>query len=182
MPRVQRDWFTDDERRSLFGTLSRGSSVRRNPSLLQRSLSLVSNSTAVPDFGKIDFSVDNLCKYINAHPSLQRAEIVATECYVGKGLVKHRFLVLELRRQGRKDMFLRLDRRRERGVSMTQFISLSGTTGANDLVRQDPCIVEKVLAEIGSFRLSWLQTNRCSLKIINSRTGRRIQHYLPSVL
>lgn len=92
--------------------------------------------SAVPDFGRIVLSLDDLCKYVQAHDSLQQAEVVATECYTeDAGPVTHRFLVLELQRPARKDLFLRLDRRREEGISIRKFVlNLSLQTKANDLV------------------------------------------------
>ena len=92
-------------------------------------------STAVPHVGRIYMQLDDLCAYIDVHPSLQQAEIVATECYVEAArAVKHRFLIVELRRRGRKDVFLRLDRRREEGVPIAKFVLWSGKTKANDVV------------------------------------------------
>lgn len=77
-----------------------------------------------------------MCQYIDDHKSLQKAEIVSAECYsVQSGAVTHRFIVLELRREGRKDVFLRLDRRRGENVSVLRFIAVAGVTKANDRVR-----------------------------------------------
>lgn len=92
-------------------------------------------ATAVPRIGKIDLTLSEFCDYIEDHSSLQRAKIVATECYSeNAGAVTHRFLVLELRRENRKDVYLRLDRRRAEGTSLFKFITASGSTKANDRV------------------------------------------------
>lgn len=83
----------------------------------------------------MDLSLADVCIHIDAHPSLRAAEIVSTECYALRaGAVTHRFVVLELRRQGRKDVWLRLDRRRGEKVSIFRFLSASGITDANDRV------------------------------------------------
>lgn len=98
--------------------------------------SLSTVSTAVPKYGVIDLSLADVCNYIDDHRSLQTAEIVSTECYSQPaGAVTHRFIILELRRQGRKDVWLRLDRRRGENVSLFRFLAVSGITKANDRVR-----------------------------------------------
>ena len=59
-----------------------------------------------------NLSVSQLCDVIKQHRSLRRAEILSTECYTEyTGRVVHRFLLLELHREGRKDIWPRLDRR-----------------------------------------------------------------------
>jgi len=60
---------------------------------------------------------------------------MSTECYAENlGGVTHRFLLLELRRSNRKDVCLRLDRRRGQNVSLIKFFAFSGVTKANDRV------------------------------------------------
>ena len=94
-----------------------------------------SGHTVVPSLGVMDLSLSDVCKYISDNRSLQNAEIISTECYAEKqGGVTHRFLVLELRRANRKDVWLRLDRRRGAGVSLFKFVAFSGVTQANDRV------------------------------------------------
>lgn len=67
--------------------------------------------------------------------SLARAEIVSAECYVQRfGLFNHRFLILHLRREGRKDMYLRMDRRAANDVSLTELVWSSGQTQSRDEV------------------------------------------------
>jgi len=80
-------------------------------------------------------TLDELCTYIDGHVSMQLAEILETECYtVNAGLVTHRFLVLKLCRVGRKEVFLRLDRRRGADTSVLSFLLTAGVTDANDTV------------------------------------------------
>jgi len=83
----------------------------------------------------IDLSLSDVCKYISDYRSLQNAEIMSTECYAENlGGVTHLFLLLELRRSNRKDVWLRLDRRRDQNVSLIKFFAFSGVTKANDRV------------------------------------------------
>lgn len=81
-------------------------------------------------------SLKALCGLIDDHPSLKSATIVTTSCYsqftVG---VKHRFVVLEVARPGRKKLWLRLDRRTDRLTGLIQFALNLGETPANDVVR-----------------------------------------------
>jgi hypothetical protein len=78
--------------------------------------------------------VSQLCDVVKQHRSLMQAEILSTECYTesSRGVV-HRFLILELRREGRKDIWLRLDRRP--GSSISQLVLNAGTVRAKDTVR-----------------------------------------------
>lgn len=89
----------------------------------------------MPSVGVVDLSLTHVCDRIDAHSSLRAAQILSTECYAVKaGAVMHRFIVLELRHQDRKDVWLRLDRRRGEKVSLLQFLAASGMTQANDRV------------------------------------------------
>ena len=79
-------------------------------------------------------SVSQLCDVVKQHRSLRRAEILSTECYTeSTGRVVHRFLVLELHREGRQDIWLRLDRRP--GSSVPRLLLKAGTVPAKDTVR-----------------------------------------------
>ncbi|KAF8316119.1 hypothetical protein DL93DRAFT_794271 [Clavulina sp. PMI_390] len=51
------------------------------------------------------------------------------------GAFLHRFIVLELHRQGRKPVYLRLDRRLGKGASTFSLIRSSGSTPANDVAQ-----------------------------------------------
>lgn len=82
-------------------------------------------------------TLPELCEHVDSHPgpSLQDAEIVTIEsCAEYSNGVTHRFLILELRRQERKDAWLRLDRRRGGEKSFFAFLFGSGETAANDVV------------------------------------------------
>lgn len=62
----------------------------------------------VIDFGTLSMLVSQFCEVIQRHHSLRRAKILSTECYIES---IHRFLVMELSREGRKNVWFRLDRR-----------------------------------------------------------------------
>lgn len=60
-----------------------------------------------------------------------------TEGYAERsGVILHRFLVLELKREDKKPIYLRLDRRLGEGVSRMTLLRASGVTSANDTVRR----------------------------------------------
>lgn len=121
---------TEPIRRPLSRMMSRQSLIS-----ISTTSSLSTVATAVPRYGVVDLSLPDVCNYIDEHRSLQFAEIVSTECYSEKaGAVTHRFVLLELRRPNRKDVWLRLDRRRGENVSILRFLAVSGITKANDRV------------------------------------------------
>lgn len=85
--------------------------------------------------GILSLELDEMCDYIVGHRSLQNASIVSTETYGEKmGVFVHRFVIMELRRQGKKDIWLRLERKRETHISTLNFIAASGKSHANDMV------------------------------------------------
>ncbi|KAF8313658.1 hypothetical protein DL93DRAFT_2097689 [Clavulina sp. PMI_390] len=88
-----------------------------NVALLASQLSLartasISSTVTILQYGALQLSLSELCALILAVPSLARSEILSVEAYyqpINRFL--HRFLVLHLSRHGKKDVFLRLDRR-----------------------------------------------------------------------
>ena len=79
-------------------------------------------------------ALEELCTKIADFPSLQSAIVVATECYVKKSLVRHRYLVLELQHPEGFTTWLRLDRRRGIG-SLVPFVVFGlFTSPAHDTV------------------------------------------------
>ena len=81
--------------------------------------------------------MDEFCKLIRERRSLQRAEILLTETHCKmNGAIPHRFLLLKLHREGRKDLWLRLDRRRDRHVPFVFFAATFFATPAHDMVRR----------------------------------------------
>lgn len=105
-------------------------------SILSLPRSLTYNTVAtVVSHGRLQLELSELCDLIEARDSLARAEIVSAECYVQRsGLWNHRFLILHLRREGRKDMYLRMDRRAANNISFTELVWTSGQTQARDEV------------------------------------------------
>jgi len=88
-------------------------------------------------------SVSEFCDVVKEHQSLRQAEIMSTECYTEsiRGVI-HRFLILELHREGRMEIWLRLDRRA--GRTILQLLRTVGTAPAKDVVRT------KALADLES--------------------------------
>lgn len=100
-------------------------------------LSLLSTTTFLPSQGGYGGSLDDLTQLISKHTALYYATIECTECYaesIGLG-ISHRFLLMKLARQGKKSIWVRLDRRRSRVTSTMRFVRLGGLTEAHDTVR-----------------------------------------------
>lgn len=96
---------------------------------------VTSAGSVVPELGILHLSLHDLCMYISNHRCLRKATILSTQCYYhNAGVVIHRFLLLELHRENRKNIWVRLDRRRGEGVSLFSFMLTSGVTKANDTV------------------------------------------------
>jgi len=96
---------------------------------------IASADTVVDSNGHLKLLLEDLCKVIDEHRSMQLAEIVTTEGYSEwTGTVIHRFLVLELRRVGRKPIWLRIDRQRAQDVNAFRFLAARASTPANDTV------------------------------------------------
>ncbi|KAF8290244.1 hypothetical protein DL93DRAFT_1099596 [Clavulina sp. PMI_390] len=82
----------------------------------------------------VELSLSDFCAYVNARRSLEEVKITSMESYYELvGVVKHRFIVLELCHQGQENIWLRLDRLRGKGVSVLRFVAARGKTIANDV-------------------------------------------------
>lgn len=100
-----------------------------------------SAATVIPSgAGGYGVPLEHLCRLITSYPSLQHAEIFASECYtkqivsfLGFSIV-HRYLVLELRREGKKTLWVRLDRTPDRAIGVLSMMRFRGNTKANDVV------------------------------------------------
>lgn len=91
--------------------------------------------STVVSYGVLELELSELCRLILTRASLARAEIVSAECYAQRtGIVTHRFLILHLKRDRRKDMWLRMDRRAKGDVSLMELLWSSGQTQAKDEV------------------------------------------------
>ncbi|KAF8316848.1 hypothetical protein DL93DRAFT_2077658 [Clavulina sp. PMI_390] len=79
---------------------------------LERVNTVASTVSVIPPYGVIYLSLQELCRYVSEQETLRLASIVSSECYSEPiGPVTHRFVVMKLRREGRKVVWLRLDRR-----------------------------------------------------------------------
>lgn len=77
----------------------------------------------------------DLFHVINRHRSLQHARILQADSYKQwNGRVTHRFIVLELERDGREKIWLRIDRGRDPNGGFLHFFTHAGTAIANDEV------------------------------------------------
>lgn len=75
-----------------------------------------------------------LLDVIRRHRSLHDAHIVRVDSYKKNGLARHHFIVLQLEREGRRQIWLRIDRRRDEKRSLVHFTVNGGTPPANDRV------------------------------------------------
>lgn len=106
-------------------------------------------ATFIPMDGAYGIPMVYLSRLIDDFPALRNAEIASSECWTApiRFGVLHRFLVLELRREGRKSIWLRLERTRFKGDSAMKFIWQGGQTRANDIVsdrsklQRDPTLI-----------------------------------------
>jgi len=121
---------------------SRPSPAPSAPSWASRNFSLTSlrSSLSMDTFlthgSNHTLNLTELCDVINRHRSLQNASIVSAEGYrrsIGRTGIVHRFIVLELERDGRQRIWLRIDRQRGR-ESPIIFIARVATSPANDQV------------------------------------------------
>jgi hypothetical protein len=114
---------------------------------------LLSVDTVLPSFDVLPLPLSQLCELVDCHRSLQRAETISSEAYTERiGAVIHRFLVLELRREGKKPIWLRLERTRSKSVGVVEFLLARGSTPANDIVSDDDVVNGTVLLIIPIFR------------------------------
>lgn len=100
---------------------------------LVRSYMRDSSGTILPVIGVLGLSLSEFCDLIWNYQS----EIISREGYVQViGRVQHRFLVLELQRDGKKPIWVafRLDRRRSTKVSVLGVLCAATSTPANDTV------------------------------------------------
>lgn len=120
-----------------LNNLTQSSVSLATPSISRISLvSFASYRTFLPIEGCYSVFLPHLCDMIDMYPTLQDAEVISSECYttpIRLGIV-HRFLLLELQREGLKPIWMRLDRTRNKFTSSTRFIFNGARTRANDIV------------------------------------------------
>lgn len=95
----------------------------RSPTYIHRDLRAINDTT---------MKLPDLCEKITRFTALSRLSIVASECYVSRTLVRHRYLLLECC-FGRSTMWIRLDRRRSANSNLSFLLASSGGP-ANDTV------------------------------------------------
>ena len=110
--------------------------LRRIPSQKADTVSILSHKTQVPINGFHEMSTLEFCDTVQRSRSLKSAKIMSIKGYLQMlGIIPHRFLVIHLQRDERKDAWLRLDRRTDRSVGTTRLIVQGGVTESNDTVR-----------------------------------------------
>ena len=133
----QNEFFADEDGQSFLEGIEHPIELKPTKSFTSRlyshrSFSSPSINTVVL-CGVWNMSVSQLCDVVKQHRSLRRAEILSIQCYTEfNGRVVHRFLILELHREGRKGIWLRLDRRH--GWSTWQLLCAVGKAPAKDTV------------------------------------------------
>jgi hypothetical protein len=134
---LQTEFFMDDDGKSLFEEAANHPTLRPVPKsssqLCSHELYSTPSVATVIFCGVWTMSVLQLCDVVQQHRSLRQAKILSTECYTEstRGVV-HRFLVLELHREGRKDICLRIDRRPS--GSILRLLRTAGNSPAKDTV------------------------------------------------
>lgn len=96
----------------------------------------IDSLASVAEHGTLSMHLPLLCDYIRDHKSLSNATILSASTYTQRTsiIVKHRFLILHLRRNKKTDIWLRLDRLRSRELAAFSFVIAGGEVGANDIV------------------------------------------------
>jgi hypothetical protein len=129
----QEQFFTDDNGQPLRITPS-NSPIHRRRSM--SSIRTTCTTASLVSYGVLQLPLEEFGDLIREHRSLQKAEILSTETHCKmNGPVPHRFLLLKLRREGSKDLWLRLDRRRDRNVPLLRFAATLATP-SHDMVRR----------------------------------------------
>jgi hypothetical protein len=80
------------------------------------------------------YSLVDLCdQVIEKYIWLQTARIISTSCYyLDRNFIRHRFLILQLQRLGKKDIWMRIDRKA--GLGIFSLVRKGGKTRATDTV------------------------------------------------
>lgn len=86
------------------------------------------------DIDSLNMALPELCDRIPQFATLDKLKIMASECYVTHTIVRHRYLILELR-DGKSTAWMRIDRRRPLTHILAFFLRASGGP-ANDTVRR----------------------------------------------
>lgn len=122
---TKEDFFTGDDGYSVLSSNSQTTTIMSVDSL-----------ASVAEGGTLSMHLQILCNYIKDHNSLSNGTILSASTYTQRTslVVKHRFLLLHLRRKGKRDIWLRLDRLRSRDLAVLGFVFAGGQVEANDIV------------------------------------------------
>lgn len=146
--KVKADFFTDDDGQFFLQGLDTDQSLHQPLSRVVSRASVRSAATvaSVNTFitrGVLHTTLDEFCEVIVSRRSLRRAQIISTECYTERsGGILHRFLVLQLYREEKKPIYIRLDRRV--GTSTLNLLLRRGSAPAKDTVSTSLSLVSSV--------------------------------------
>lgn len=97
--------------------------------------------------GALQASLEDFCELIISRRSLRQAQVTSTECYTERNRgILHRFLVLELCREGKKPIFIRVDRRVS--ASTMGLLFGFGSAPAKDTVSFTPDFVPRAVSDL----------------------------------
>lgn len=105
---------------------------------LERMITIESTTShwTVPKVAGTTMKLDELVTLIRSQRSLQHADILSTEGYkqTHNGVL-HRFLLLELQREKKPVVWLRIDRRADPNIDRISLLLAGGKAPAHDTVR-----------------------------------------------
>lgn len=119
--------------------LARLQTVQRSPPNNSR-LSNTPLSDLITTLSETRIMLPALCQKITTFRALDEAYITASECYVVRTPVRHRYIILELH-GNLQNFWIRLDRRRASGAgvrSLLAFFFAASTSPSCDTVRNPP--------------------------------------------
>jgi hypothetical protein len=119
-----------------IGTLG-GAAARSSESLLSNFSSALKAHTFEKVEGVMEISLYDLCDKIRQYHSLRQATILSASTYIQRRpIAPHRFVILCLRRTGKENVWIRLDRKPTNRIGL---LAGFGVTRANDRVRSYGC-------------------------------------------
>lgn len=123
---LKEEFFTGDDGHPVVSSSSQTSSVR-----------ILDGLAGIAQYGTLAMHLHVFCDHIKAHKSLSNATIVSASTYAVsiRLQVRHRFLLLRLRRDGKQGVWLRLDRLQSRGSAFAKLTLASGGIEVHDVVR-----------------------------------------------
>jgi hypothetical protein len=88
----------------------------------------------IPTRGRWEGSLQDLCEIVdNMSEELALGNIVEVECRKQmSNFILHRFVLVRMKTEAGRDVYLRLDRRADTSVGICEIVSAGGITSAND--------------------------------------------------